>query len=129
MLILCIFFLSLSLSFIRLVCVRNFLILERKLQKLRKNASVVDQLQARREQCLENLLRGNLTLHDSDSENLARLEEDFEETRTRNLTRYIVPEQAVNSSELVHIINHDHLDKKVEQTENGHEDSDTNKDE
>lgn len=103
-----------------------FIILERKLQKLRKNANVVEQLQARREQCMENLLRGNLTLHDSDSENLARLEEDFEESRRRNITRYINPEQAVNSSELVHIINHDHLDKSVEQSENGQEDSDIN---
>lgn len=77
----------------------------------------MEQLQARREQCMEHLLQGNLSLHDSETENLERLEEDFEESHRRNLTRYLIPEQAVSSIELVHIINHDHLDKNVEQVE------------
>lgn len=94
------------------ISIFNFL--ERKLQKLQKDASVLEQLKARREHCMENLLQGNITLHDSQSEDLQRLEEEFVESRTRDIARYLVPEQAVNNSELLHIINHDHLEVNTE---------------
>lgn len=96
--------------------------LERKLQKLRKDTNVTDQLKAHREHCVESLLRGDLTLNTSVNEDLNRLEEEFEESHRRNITRYLNPEQALNTSELVHIINHDQLDAKREQVEESHED-------
>lgn len=103
-------------SFSYVVC------LEKRLKKLQKDANVVDQLAARREHCMENLLRNNITLHDSVNEDLNRLEEDFEDSRRRDLTRYLVPEQAQNSSELVHIINYDQLEARQQP---GSEASDT----
>lgn len=72
----------------------------------------MDQLKSRREHCIENLLRNNISLNDSVNEDLNRLEEDFEESRRRDLTRYLVPEQAVSRAELVHIINHDQLESR-----------------
>lgn len=105
------FFITLSLSLPPLL-----LRLEKKLQKLQTDTNVVDQLKARREQCMENLLRDNITLRDSVNEDLNRLEEDFEDNRRRDLARFLVPEQALNTSELIHIINHDQLEASVQTT-------------
>lgn len=59
---------------------------------------------------MEKLLRGSIDLaSDSDL--------DFNDnSRTSQLVRHIVPEQAINSAELLHIIKHDQLD--TESTEN-----------
>lgn len=85
--------------------------IERKLSKLKNTPNYLEQLRARREHCLENLLEGNLSINDCDYSEDLRLQEDFESNRRRELLRYIQPEQAINLGELVTIINHDHLDQ------------------
>lgn len=78
---------------------------EKKLNKLKTNSSVLQQLTERREACMENLLNGTIELE-------ANTDLDFEDnsrTSHRQLVRHIIPEQAINSAELVHIIKHDHL--------------------
>lgn len=82
-----------------------FDIAEKKLNKLKSNSSVLKQLADRREECMEKLLSGAIDL--STNSDL-----DFDDSSNRpvlELVRHIIPEQAVNSTELVHIIKHDHL--------------------
>lgn len=70
----------------------------------------MDQLKARREHCIENLLVGNINLHDTTNGDEIHLNEDIESNKRRDLLRYIQPEQPINLGELVTIINHDYLD-------------------
>lgn len=92
-------------------------IAEKKLSKLRTNTDVLSQLTARREQCLEHLLSGAITLP-TDSELGIDLEA-AENTDTRPLSgtgiivRSLLPEQAVNAGELVHIIKYDQLEQQL----------------
>lgn len=71
----------------------------------------MDQLKARREHCIENLLVGNINLNDSTNGDEIHLAEDIESNRRRDILRYIQPEQPINLGELVTIINHDYLDQ------------------
>lgn len=100
----------------------RFDLTERKLSKLKNSASYLEQLKARREYCIENLLVGNINLNDSINGDEYHLDEDIESNRRRDLLRYILPEQPISLGELVTIINHDHLD--TEQT-NSTEPNDT----
>lgn len=77
---------------------------EKKLNKLKTNSSVLEQLTERREACMENLLRGTIELPSDTDLNL-----DSSETSHNQLVRHIIPEQAINSAELLHIIKHDQL--------------------
>lgn len=83
---------------------------ERKLSKLKNTPNILEQLKARREHCIENLLVGNIdcTYNNADDN---RLNEDLESNRRRDLLRYIQPEQPINLGELVTIIHHDQLDQ------------------
>lgn len=76
---------------------------ERKLAKLKNDPNILNQLKARREQCMEHLLQGNLDLG---SQHI----DDDEEFEANRIQRYIHPEQPINCAELVRIIEHDHLD-------------------
>lgn len=82
---------------------KPFISTENKLNKLKTNTSVLKQLSERREECMEKLLSGTIELaKDSDL--------DFDDNnRTSQFVRHIIPEQALNGAELVHIIKHDHL--------------------
>lgn len=71
----------------------------------------MEQLKARREHCIENLLEGNINLSDCTNGDEIYLDEDFESNRRRDLLRYIQPEQANNLGELVTIIQHDQLEQ------------------
>lgn len=84
--------------------------LERKLLKLKNSSTILDQLKARREHCIENLLIGNINLSDCINGDEINLNEDIESNRRRDILRYIQPEQPINLGELVTIINHDQLD-------------------
>lgn len=86
-----------------------FAVLEKRLLKLKKDPNILNQLKARREQCLEHLLSGKLVLDPAERDETFHLEEDFEENRRRDFVRYISPAQPNNLGELVHIINHDQL--------------------
>lgn len=80
----------------------------------------MDQLKARREHCIENLLVGNINLDDYNNSDNHHLDEDFETNRRRELLRYIQPEQPINLGELVTIIKHDYLDNQQDrETTNG----------
>lgn len=83
---------------------------EKKLSKLKSTPNYLEQLKARREHCIENLLIGNINLDDNINGDNNHLEEDFETNRRRDLLRYIQPEQPINLSELLAIVNHDYLD-------------------
>lgn len=75
------------------------------------------QLSARREQCLESLLRGSITLPTDSDFGLDDLPSDNSEIKTNEILRHIVPEQAVHPGELVHIIKHDQLEPKEQSEE------------
>lgn len=83
--------------------INSFLLSEKKLAKLKNDPNILNQLKARREQCMEHLLQGNLDLGPQSIDD----DEDFEANR---IQRYIQPEQPINIAELVRIIEHDHLD-------------------
>lgn len=85
-------------------------ILERKLSKLKNTPNILEQLKARREHCIENLLVGNIDCTYNNAED-NQLNEDLESNRRRDLLRYIQPEQPINLGELVTIINHDQLEQ------------------
>lgn len=70
----------------------------------------MEQLKARREHCIENLLVGNINLNDNINVDELILAEDIEANRRRDLLRYFQPEQPINLGELVTIINHDYLE-------------------
>lgn len=89
---------------------------EKKLSKLKNSTNFLEQLKARREHCIENLLVGNINLTDcSDADEIFHLNEDIESNRRRDLLRYIQPEQPINSGELVTIIHHDQLEQQQQQ--------------
>lgn len=81
----------------------------------------MEQLKARREHCIENLLVGNIDCTNDADDN--HLNEDIESNRRRDLIRYIQPEQPINLGELVTIIKHDQLE--VDRTKNSSDDEAT----
>lgn len=95
---------------------------ERKLSKLKNSSNILEQLKARREHCIENLLVGNINLNDSpDVDEILHLNEDIESNRGRDLLRYIQPEQPINLGELVTIIHHDQLEQDHNNSTNDEE--------
>lgn len=95
---------------------------ERKLSKLKKSSNFLDQLIARREHCIENLLVGNINLEDCTNAANQHLEEEFETNRRRDILRYIQPEQPNNLGESVALINHDQLEQQRDQDTAAEED-------
>lgn len=95
---------------------------ERKLSKLKNSSNILEQLKARREHCIENLLVGNINLNDRpDVDEILHLNEDIESNRGRDLLRYIQPEQPINLGELVTIIHHDQLEQDHNNSTNDEE--------
>lgn len=74
---------------------------------MKNDPNILNQLKARREQCMEHLLQGNLDLGPQN------IDED-EELEANRIQRYIQPEQPINCAELLRIIEHDHLDSVVD---------------
>lgn len=97
------------------MCFYLLFVTERKLDKLKSGTDILQQLSARREHCLESLLRGSITL-DTDAE--LGLDSLTSETgRAHQIIRHIIPERAIHPIELVHIIDHDHLEPATNITE------------
>lgn len=72
------------------------------------------ELSARREQCLENLLRGNITLPtDADFGLDGQSDPEISESLLP-IVRHIIPEQAISPGELVHIIKYDQLEQYID---------------
>lgn len=80
---------------------------ERKLKKLKSGSDILQELSARREHCLENLLRGSISLQTDADLGLDEL--SAETGRAEQIIRHIIPERAIHPIELVHIINYDQL--------------------
>lgn len=83
---------------------------------------MLNQLAARREQCLEHLLNGHIQLpSDEEFGLLSTLSPSSNTVDQLHLTganlvlRRIQPEQPVNPGELVHIIKYDQLDQQQQQ--------------
>lgn len=81
----------------------------------------MEQLKARREHCIENLLVGNIDCTNDADDNY--LNEDLESNRRRDLLRYIQPEQPINLGELVTIIHHDQLEQEQKHSTDEEEDN------
>ena len=79
--------------------------LERKLRKIKKNSTVLQQLVEKREACMQRLLNDNNFAHNSESD--LELEKPIERSE---FVRFIRPEQAQSVAEIVHLVNHDQLE-------------------
>lgn len=87
---------------------------ENKLHKLKTNPTLVQQLREKREDCMRQLLTGSENFNCDD--NLLLDEPINQETPTQQIIRSIYPErQALTTGELVNIINHDYLEKDLEE--------------
>lgn len=97
------------------------------MRKLKKSTNAVQQVAARRELCMERLLRGSIELPTAADFGIDTT--DTEENIATSLIRHIRPQQALNSSELVNIVKFDELatysDKSETNIESDTEHSDT----
>ncbi|KAL5284748.1 hypothetical protein ACFFRR_006827 [Megaselia abdita] len=82
--------------------------LEKKLRKLKSNQKILDQLKSKREDCISNLLRDNSTRITNDE--FLELETPIQSS-VQEICRHFCPEQPLSVGEVVHIIQHDHLEK------------------
>lgn len=85
----------------------SFVHAEKKLKKLQTDTNTVQQVVARREVCMERLLRGSIEL--PTASDLGIEDVDSEPTVGTTLLRHIRPQQALNPSELVNIVKFDQL--------------------
>lgn len=89
---------------------------ERKLTKLRTDSGVLEQLTARRENCVERLLQGDIDLPTAAEFGFDPNAESVDQQQAGvvgDLVRHIRPEQAVNAAELLHLIQFDQLQPVV----------------
>lgn len=89
--------------------------LEKKLRKLKSNQKILDQLKSKREDCISNLLRDNYTSITNDE--FLELETPIQSS-VQEICRHFCPEQPLSVGEIVHIIQHDHLDNTEDVKEN-----------
>lgn len=82
--------------------------LERRLNRIRSNPTVLQQLTERREACMQHLLNDRSSTSARDN-----LELELEEpVNNYELLRFIRPEQALSVAELVHLVKYDHLEQE-----------------
>lgn len=87
---------------------------ESRLNKIKKEPSVLQQLKEKREECFNNLLNNSLSI---------RTEEDFEleeSVNTHEIIRHLIPAQAQSIGEIAHLIKHDTLDHQKQEDEEEH---------
>lgn len=82
--------------------------LEKKLKKLKSNQKILDQLKSKREDCMSNLLRDNSVNITNDE--VLELETPIQSS-VQDICRHFCPEQPLSVGEIVHIIQHDQLEK------------------
>lgn len=92
--------------------------LEKKLGKLKSNQKILDQLKSKREDCISNLLRDNTTSITNDE--FLELDTPIQSS-VQEVCRHFCPEQPLSIGEIVHIIQHDHLEKIVDDEERRNE--------
>lgn len=84
---------------------------ESRLNKIKKDPSVLQQLKEKREECFNNLLNNSISI---------RTEKDFEleeSVNTHEIIRHIIPAQAQSIGEIAHLIKHDTLDHQKQEDE------------
>lgn len=95
---------------------------ERKLSKLRTDTGVLQQLTARRENCVERLLQGDIDLPTAAEFGFDPIDESCDQQTgvVGDLVRHLRPEQAISAAELLHLIQFDQLQPQpaVESTPN-----------
>lgn len=89
--------------------------LEKRLNRLKTNPTVLQQLVERREAFMQSLLGGSTTLR---SEAELELEEPVSNIE---LLRFIRPEQALSQAEIVQLVQHDHLQLEADECDEGRE--------
>lgn len=80
------------------------------------NVNVLNQLAARREQCFEHLLNGQIQLPTEEDFGLSNSSPNIDQlqlTGANLVLRRIQPEQPINPGELVHIIKYDQLNQQL----------------
>ncbi|XP_070507845.1 uncharacterized protein [Chironomus tepperi] len=80
-------------------------ILEKRLEKIRKNPTVLKQLKIKREELIGNLLNSSTTKITTDKD--IELEEVIESNK---IISHLIPEQPQTIGEIAHLIKHDQLD-------------------
>uniref|UniRef100_A0A2M4CGY6 Uncharacterized protein n=1 Tax=Anopheles darlingi TaxID=43151 RepID=A0A2M4CGY6_ANODA len=83
--------------------------LEKRLDRLKHNPSVLQQLADRREACMRSLLTGSVTLR---SEEELALDEPVVNSE---LLRFIQPVQALSQAEIVRLVQHDQLQQEADE--------------
>jgi hypothetical protein len=95
-------------------------LLERRLQKIRKDNGILQQLTQKREECLAHLLNGDTGRLNSDYDlELNAQVNSIENGVVLDLIRTMRPEQPLSMGEIVHIIEHDQLQENMMALENG----------
>lgn len=94
---------------------------ERKLAKVQKGNKLLDSLRDKRQDCMRGLLASE-GVPVSIFEQFLELETPIESGR---LHRHLLPVQAVNVGETVHIVDHDELQQKEDQDQNLDQDKKT----
>lgn len=84
---------------------------ESRLKKIKKDPSVLKQLQEKREECFNNLLNNSITI---------RSDQDFEleeEVQTNRIISHLIPAQPQTIGEIAHLVRHDELDQQKQENE------------
>lgn len=84
--------------------------IERKLQKIKKEAKLVDALAVAKERCLRELLNQSSSSHNESSCELLENSILDQNSSFQEVLRHLQPVQAVSSGELAQILHYDHLE-------------------
>ncbi|XP_055590255.1 uncharacterized protein LOC129742380 [Uranotaenia lowii] len=86
--------------------------LESRLKRLKTNPSVLQQLAERREACMQHLLNDSTAPIGNDLSLYLELDEPV---NNREILRLIRPEQPLSVAEVVHLVNHDQLERQQQE--------------
>lgn len=96
-------------------------ILENRLEKIKKNPTVLKQLKEKREELFDNLLNSSTTRITTDKD--IELEESIEANK---IISHLIPEQPQTVGEIAHLIKHDQLDLQKQEEDQEPENLDQN---
>lgn len=87
------------------------------MRKIKKDPSVLKQLEEKREECYKNLLNNSFSI---------KSEQDFEldeGVKQNEIIRHLIPAQAQTAGEIAHLINFDQLDQQKQENESNSEEA------
>jgi len=96
-------------------------ILENRLEKIKKNPTILNQLKEKREELVGNLLNSSSTRITTDKD--IELEEAIESNK---IISHLIPEQPQTIGEIAHLIKHDQLDLQKQEEDQELENLDKN---